>query len=159
MQQRQGSMYFFGYGVSVNPKFLQQYGIDPIAQQPARLQDHTLVFNVRDYFRLEGGTANIQKSTNNEVHGIIYQLNPSHTPALVEMHSIFYRQAEISVQGQDGKTYDVVKVFIGVADYLEQGLQPSERYIDIMLAASKLTDIPDTYIAQLQAQEVRPTPA
>lgn len=65
---------YFGYGSNMNLIALRAKGVEPLRSAPAELGAWRLCFNVRHWFRHEGGVANIEPSNapNERLLGVVH---------------------------------------------------------------------------------------
>ena len=153
-------IYYFGYGSNMNMVSLKAKGVEPIFSEPAVLKNWQLVFNVCDFFRIEGGTGNICPAKDNEVHGVLHQCHDGNLQRLdeLEAYGISYDRIEVEVTGYSGQRHKAF-AYTGMPDKLKSGLQPSHRYLNIMIDGAKAMELDDTYINKLKLTEVRPAPS
>ena len=151
--------YYFGYGSNINPISLKAKGVEPVFAEPAILSGWELVFNVSDFFLIEGGTGNVAPQADAEVHGVVYQCHDSSLRRLDEIEAvgIVYRREKMQVVGYGGQTYSAF-VYLGLEERIQQGLQPSARYINVLLEGGRKMEIDEKYISKLEKTEVRPRP-
>lgn len=153
-------IYYFGYGSNMNMISLKAKGVEPIFSEPAVLKDWELLFNVYDFFRIEGGTGNICLAESKEVHGVVHSCKEDSLSRLdeLEAYGISYDRIEVEVIGYDGQCHKAF-AYTGLPDKLKSGLQPSHRYLNIMIKGARAMELDDTYINQLKQTEVRPEPS
>ncbi len=153
-------LYYFGYGSNMNMVSLKAKGVEPIFSEPAVLKDWQLVFDVCDFFRIEGGTGNIRPAVGEEVHGVLHQCRDDDLRRLdeLEAYGISYHRREVKVIGYSSQQYKAF-AYTGLPDKLKSGLQPSHRYLNIMINGAKAMEIDDAYINKMKRTEVRPAPS
>ena len=154
-------IYYFGYGSNMNITSLKAKGVEPSFSDPAVLKNWQLVFNVCDFFRIEGGTGNICRAAGEEVHGVVHSCHEDSLRRLdeLEAYGITYERIEVEVvsynEGQHYKAF----AYTGLPEKLKDGLQPSHRYLNIMIEGARKMDLEDDYINKLKRTEVRPAPS
>ena len=153
-------IYYFGYGSNMNMVSLKAKGVEPIFSEPTVLKNWQLVFNVCDFFRIEGGTGNICRAAGQEVHGVLHQCHDDNLPRLDELEACgtSYARIEVEVIGYSGQQHKAY-AYTGLPDKLKSGLQPSHRYLNIMIDGAKAMELDDAYISKLKRTEVRPAPS
>ena len=153
-------IYYFGYGSNMNMVSLKAKGVEPVFSEPAILRDWQLMFNVCDFFRIEGGTGNIGRVAGKEVHGVLHQCHDDSLRRLdeLEAYGISYERVEVEVTGYGGQKYKAF-AYTGLAEKLKSGLQPSHRYLNIMIEGAKTMELDDAYVNKLKRTEVRPAPS
>lgn len=151
--------YYFGYGSNMNLVSVKAKGLAPLSADPAVLRGWRLVFDVPDFFRIEGANSNIEMATDEKVHGVLYCCPDDDLPALDELEAVgaCYLRQRFVVHTYDGRGVSAY-AYVGIADRLESGHQPSRRYMNILIRGAESMKLSPAYIAQLRAQEVRPDP-
>ncbi len=152
-------IYYFGYGSNMNMTSLQAKGVEPSFSDPAVLQDWELAFNVCDFFRIEGGTGNIRRAAGKEVHGVVHSCHADSLRRLdeLEAYGISYDRIAVDVTSYDGQRHKAF-AYVGLCDRMKDGLQPSHRYLNIMIEGARKMELEDAYINKLKRIEVRPAP-
>ncbi len=94
--------WYFGYGSNMALPSLRAKGVEPRASERAVLRGWRLRFNVRHFFRHEGGVANIEPAGNDAdaVWGVVHLCEDEHLALLdaAEAYRHGYDRVEVSVQ-------------------------------------------------------------
>ncbi|RZA25508.1 MAG: hypothetical protein EOP10_06635 [Proteobacteria bacterium] len=151
--------YYFGYGSNMNPLALKAKGVDPLSAEPAILSGWQLTFNVPDFFLIEGGTGNIVPSAKDDVHGMLYSCREEAAEILdrLEAVGVNYKRTKVAVTSYSGQMVSA-HVYVGLSDKIEQGYQPSRRYLNILVRGAEISGISPSYVKRLRALEVKSEP-
>jgi gamma-glutamylcyclotransferase (GGCT)/AIG2-like uncharacterized protein YtfP len=131
------SYFYFAYGSNMNVEVLKKLGVEPISQQKAQLRGYRLVFN-KIVDKLFGvGLANLDRSVNSLVEGVLYEIKEEDIPKLDELEGVpdDYFKMGVSVTGEDGRQ---IRSFAYLAhpEKVGAGLKPSRQYLQSMLVAA-----------------------
>ena len=144
----------------MNATSIAAKGVRSRSSEPAVLHGWQLVFNVADFFSIEGGTGNIEPNENAQVHGILHECDDSDLEKLdeLEAYGVCYDRREVSITTYQGRQ---VKAFayVGLPSRVENGLQPSQRYLSILINGAKAGRISEAYVDALNRIEAKPEPA
>ena len=93
---------YFGYGSNMNTLSLRAKGVQARASDPALLRGWRLRFNVKHFFRHEGGVGNIEHTGDpaDAVHGVLHECDDEHL-ALLDAAEAFghgYDRVEVLVR-------------------------------------------------------------
>lgn len=149
--------YYFGYGSNMNMTSLQAKGVVPVASENAELIGWSLKFNVRHWFRHEGGVANIEPGTPEDVVlGQIHLIDEQHLAMLdaVESYGEGYDRIEIEVRTARGMVKAIT--YVGLPGYIDEGVLPTQRYLNIITQGAVSAGIDDAYITRLRSMKVQP---
>ncbi len=142
---------YFGYGSNVNLTSLRAKGVAPHSSQKATLRGWKLVFNVRHWFRHEGGMGNIQPSEDpsDYVQGLVHDCEDEHLPALDAMEAcgVGYDRREVDVETADGPRRALT--YVGLPDALDDSCLPTRRYLNILTRGAREAGLDATYIDRL----------
>lgn len=153
--------YYFGYGSNLSVISLKAKGVDPLSSEPARLEGWKLVFNIPDFFQIEGGTGNIVPGADTDVvHGALHgcRAGDVHKLDQLEAVGVTYRRVETTVTAYSGRRVRAY-VYVGLADILDDACLPSQRYRNILVQGATDMRLDPRYIAELRAMPTHPTPA
>ncbi|MDX1811522.1 MAG: gamma-glutamylcyclotransferase family protein [Gammaproteobacteria bacterium] len=150
--------YYFGYGSNLNLTSLRAKGVEPLSSEKAILHDWKLAFNVRHWFRHEGGVGNIIPAENseNQVHGMLHLCEDEHLPLLdaVEAYGTGYDRIDIEVETDHGMIK--ATTYVGMPGYLDDNCLPTRRYLNIILKGATEAGLDEAYIEKLRQQPLNP---
>ena len=150
--------HYFGYGSNLNLTSLRAKGVEPLSSEKGVLHGWELAFNVRHWFRHEGGVGNIISSINNnaQVHGMLHLCEDEHLPLLdaVEAYGTGYDRVEVEVETNHG----IVKAttYVGMPGYLDNNCLPTRRYLNIILKGAIDAGLDEAYVDKLRKQPLNP---
>ena len=101
----------------------------------------------------EGAVATLAEDPTHSVFVSIYDLTPADESALDEWEGVttdLYRKIRVRVETLDGSSL----CYVYVLNSFEGGL-PSQRYLEIMIAAAREAGAPDDYIQSLISRPTR----
>lgn len=150
--------HYFGYGSNINLTSLRAKGVEPLSSERAILKGWKLAFNVRHWFRHEGGVGNILPSNNtaDQVQGILHVCEDEHLPLLdaVEAYGTGYDRIKVDVQTHSGLVN--ATTYVGMPGYLDDNCLPTRRYLNIILKGALEAGLDDGYIEKLRQQALFP---
>lgn len=150
--------HYFGYGSNLNLISLRAKGVEPQRSERATLHGWKLLFNVRHWFRHEGGVGNIRCSEDpaDSVHGMVHLCEDKHLALLdaVESYGVGYDRIEVELGTAHGPLHAIT--YIGLPDYLDDACLPTRRYLNILLKGATSADLDEDYIAWLRRHPVQP---
>lgn len=152
--------YYFGYGSNLSVISLKAKGVDPLSSEPARLEGWKLVFNIPDFFQIEGGTGNIVPGKDTDVvHGALHGCRGRDLKKLDQLEAVgvTYRRVETSVTAYSGRRVRAY-VYIGLSEILDDLCLPSQRYRNILVQGATDMRLDGRYIEQLSAMPTCPPP-
>ena len=126
------TQWYFAYGSNMNRKRMFARNAVWNICTSGTLYNHRLVFNKKSKKASEG-FANIIKSKEHEVEGILYRLESKHLYKHLdkfECAGTHYNRVEKRIRRADGK---FVTAFVYVAILTQKNLQPSEEYLNHLL--------------------------
>jgi sulfite reductase alpha subunit-like flavoprotein len=149
--------YYFGYGSNLSVVSLRAKGVEPLTSEPAVLAGWRLVFDIPDFFAIEGGTGNIEPREGDAVHGVLHGCRSRDLATLDQLEALGtrYRRVETTVMTYAGRTARAY-VYLGIADVLDPSCLPSERYKNILVRGAVDMHIEARYIERLRAIETCP---
>lgn len=155
---------YFGFGSNMDRISLQAKGVTPMRSRPAVLHGWRLRFNVRHFFRHEGGVGNLEPSDDphDRVYGVLHDCPVEDLPALDEAEAcgVGYDRIEVTVETADGP--EVAFAYVGRPEFIDNAQLPSRRYLNILIRGARRAGLPPDYIATLAQQpvmRVEPAPA
>lgn len=145
---------YFGYGSNINLVSLKAKGVMPLRSCRALLKGWELTFNVKHWFRHEGGMGNIRPREGHLVEGVMHQCQDEHLAILdaVEAYGIGYDRIEVEVESQ-GKRFKAL-AYVGLPEYLDDNCKPTERYMNIMIKGAREAALSESYIYNLNSQSL-----
>ncbi|WP_019022391.1 gamma-glutamylcyclotransferase family protein [Thioalkalivibrio sp. ALE23] len=145
---------YFGFGSNLDLISLRAKGVEPVRSRPAVLHGWQLRFNVRHFFRHEGGVGNIEPSATpgDRVVGILHECPDDSLPALdkVEAKGVGYDRIVVEVETPEGS--ESAYAYRGRPDFLDDRCLPSQRYLNILIRGAERAGLDREHIARLRAQ-------
>ena len=126
------TQWYFAYGSNMNRKRMFARNAVWNICTAGTLYNHKLVFNKKSKKASEG-FANIIKSKEHEVEGVLYRLESKHLYKHLdkfECAGTHYNRVEKRIRRADGK---FITAFVYVAILTQKNLQPSEEYLNHLL--------------------------
>lgn len=144
--------YYFGYGSNLSVVSLRAKGVDPLSSEPAVLSGWRLVFDIPDFFRIEGGTGNIRPERGHAVHGVVHACRDADLATLdkLEALGVTYERVEASVVTYGGRRLRAF-VYVGLPECVGEEDKPSERYRNILVAGATDVRLQPDYIEWLKS--------
>lgn len=152
--------YYFGYGSNLSVVSLRAKGVDPLTSEAAVLEGWRLVFDIPDFFEIEGGTGNIEPATGDAVHGVLHGCRSRDLARLDELEALGtrYERVETTVMTYTGRLVRAY-VYLGLQSVLDKTCLPSERYRNILVRGAIDMRLDEAYVKRLKATPSRPRPA
>jgi gamma-glutamylcyclotransferase (GGCT)/AIG2-like uncharacterized protein YtfP len=148
--------HYLGYGSNMDLTSLRAKGVEPLSSEPAVLSGWRLAFNVRHFFRHEGGVANIIESGDpaDEVHGMLHLCEDDALSKLdaAEAFGYGYDRVEVAVQTLHARHRAVA--YIGMPSFLDDSCLPSRRYLNILCNGAQRAGLNAAYLAALRRHPV-----
>ena len=149
---------YFAYGSNLNLTSLRAKGVEPRSSERATLPGWKLLFNVRHWFRHEGGVGNIHPSDNpsDRVEGLMHVIEDEHLPLLdaLEAYGVGYDRIEVVPETTHGPTRALT--YVGLPAALDAGCLPTRRYLNILLKGATAAGLDEAYIERLGRHPVHP---
>jgi sulfite reductase alpha subunit-like flavoprotein len=151
--------FYFGYGSNMREASLRAKGVVPLSGEPAILRGWRLCFNIPDFFRIEGGTGNIERAPADEVHGVLYACRDDDLRALDELEAlgVTYDRVQLEVESYGGRAV-MANAYVGIPGALDDGHRPSARYRRLLIRGAEEMKLDAAYIERLRAIEVNVAP-
>jgi hypothetical protein len=121
--------------------------VRPLASEPARLDDHVLFFGEPGVPVVEPGFATIGTARGQTVWGVLHRLRAGDLDALRSYEGNTYSRRRVSVVGRDSGE---VEAWVFSSRYPVQGLRPSTRYLQSLVAGAREHDLPEDYVTWLE---------
>jgi sulfite reductase (NADPH) flavoprotein alpha-component len=148
--------WYFGYGSNTNLASLRAKGVVPRRSERAVLRGWRLLFNVRHFFRHEGGVANIEPTgdASDAVWGVVHVCESTHLALLdaAEACDHGYDRIKVSVKTDHGDRLAIT--YVGMPAFLDKDCRPTQRYLNILLTGAVEAGIDPTYIEALRCHPV-----
>lgn len=150
--------HYFGYGSNLSLASLRAKGVEPRESIPATLDGWALRFNVRHWFRHEGGMGNIERTgqPDDRVLGVVHLCDDAHLAALdaVEAYGWRYDRIEVDVQTASGNVR--ARTYVGMPGAIDDACLPTRRYLNIILAGAEAAGLDGGYVARLREHPLAP---
>jgi sulfite reductase (NADPH) flavoprotein alpha-component len=151
--------YYFGYGSNLSVVSLRAKGVDPLTSEAATLAGWRLAFDIPDFFRIEGGTGNIERCDGDQVHGVLHGCRSRDLRVLDQLEAVGtrYQRVETTIVTYSGRPVRAY-VYIGLESVLDGTLLPSERYKNILLKGATDMSLDADYLERLRSIRTCPRP-
>ena len=150
--------HYFGYGSNLDLTALQAKGVKPLASEIGTLRGWRIRFNVRHWFRHEGGVGNIEQTgdPSDRVLGLVHRCEDDALPRLdaLEAFGVGYDRIEVPVETQNGTIPSVA--YVGLPAYLDEARLPTRRYLNIILRGATTAGLEKSYIDALDRHPLHP---
>jgi hypothetical protein len=150
-KRRSVVFWYFGYGSNMDLHSLRAKDVEPRQSVRAALRGWRLRFNVRHFFRHEGGVGNIEPSADpsDAVWGVLHLCEDEHLALLdaAEAYGHGYDRTEVSVATDRGERQAIT--YVGTASFLDESCRPSQRYLNILLKGAIAAGLDPAYIDAL----------
>jgi hypothetical protein len=147
--------HYFGYGSNMDLTALRAKGVEPRSSVPAELPGWRLRFNVRHWFRHEGGMANVEPSAAaaDRVLGVLHLCEDDHLTSL-EAYGVGYDRIPIVVRTDAGAM--PAMTYQGLPAVLDDSCLPTRRYMNILLRGAERAGLDPAYRAELKQHPLHP---
>jgi gamma-glutamylcyclotransferase (GGCT)/AIG2-like uncharacterized protein YtfP len=150
--------HYFGYGSNMDLTALRAKGVEPRRSVPAELPAWRLRFNVRHWFRHEGGMANVEPSNaaGDRVLGVLHLCDDEHLARLdaLEAYGVGYDRIPVLVRTTAGSV--AAMTYQGLPAALDDSCLPTRRYMNILLRGAERAGIDPAYVADLKRHPLHP---
>lgn len=147
---------YFGYGSNINFTSLKAKGVVPVKSELAVLKAWKLVFNVRHWFRHEGGVGNIIETgqPDDYVEGIVHLCDEEDLSKLdlMESYGEGYDRVEVELETASGRV--TAYTYVGLPPFVDDSCLPTKRYLNIILQGARSAGLSPKYIDKLERQEL-----
>lgn len=155
-------VWYFAYGSNMQPAtFAGRRGIAPRRALPARARGWELVLDKPPLVPIGESFANLLAAPAGEVYGVAYEITTDDLAHVDLTEGVLigsYTRIEIVVEPLAGAIADVpahdespTRAFTLVADKRAPDLQPSDRYMRLLIEGAEHHGLPDAWIAKLRA--------
>jgi sulfite reductase (NADPH) flavoprotein alpha-component len=148
--------WYFGYGSNMDLNSLRAKGVEPRISKRAVLRGWRLRFNVRHFFRHEGGVGNIEPSDHpsDVVWGVLHRCESAHLALLdaAEAYGHGYDRTQVAVHTDRGERPAVA--YVGNPSFLDESCRPTRRYLNIILRGATAAGLDPAVIESLRRHPV-----
>ncbi|HKK94212.1 MAG TPA: gamma-glutamylcyclotransferase family protein [Longimicrobiales bacterium] len=149
---------YFGYGSNMGTAAMRAKGVDPLSSRRAELPGWRLRFNVRHWFRHEGGMASVEPSEadDDRVLGVLHVCRDEDLARLdaLEAYGVGYDRITVEVRTDDGPIDALT--YVGLPRILDDACRPTRRYLDILLEGAREAELDPDYIRALESRPLHP---
>jgi AIG2 family protein len=146
----------FGYGSNTNLASLRAKGVVPRMSERAVLRGWRLRFNVRHFFRHEGGVANIEPTgdVSDTVWGVVHLCADEDLALLdaAEAYGHGYDRVDVPVLTDSGERHALA--YVGMPSFLDEDCRPTQRYLNILVNGAVAAAVDPAYIDALRRHPV-----
>lgn len=145
--------WYFGYGSNMDLVSLRAKGVSPQRSIRACLPGWRLRFNVRHFFRHEGGVGNIEPGVaGDRVLGVLHLCEDTALAPLddTEAYGHGYDRIEIAVQTDEGELRALT--YVGMPSFIDDRCLPTRRYMNILLQGASRAGLDSDYVGALRQQ-------
>lgn len=144
----------------MNSISLRAKGVEALASCPACLRGWRLHFNVRHFFRHEGGVGNIEFTgvPSDYVLGVLHRCTDEALVLLdaAEAYGYGYDRIFVEVETSDaGKKLHRAATYVGMPSFIDNSCLPTRRYLNILTAGAKEAGLASGYIDALKKTKVQ----
>jgi sulfite reductase (NADPH) flavoprotein alpha-component len=147
---------YFGYGSNMDLVALRAKGVEPVSSTRAVLRGWRLVFDVRHWFRHEGGVGNIRHTGDpgDVVEGVVHLCPDEHLAPLdaLEAYGVGYDRIVIYPLTDQGEVE--AYTYVGLPDALDDSCLPSRRYLNILIRGAEKAGLRKGYTDWLRHHPV-----
>lgn len=157
------TVHYFAYGSNMaTATFRGRRGIECHHATAARATGWRLVLDKPPLVTLDHSYANIVPDAGSEVYGVLYEIVPADLEHIDFTEGVLignYRRIEISVQPLGAPAPAPMRAFTLVSDRHDTALQPSTRYMELLISGAEEHGLPEEYVAWLRSIPARPESA
>jgi sulfite reductase (NADPH) flavoprotein alpha-component len=152
--------WYFGYASNMDLISLRAKGVEPSVSKRALLPGWRLRFNVRHFFRHEGGVANIERTDErtDAVWGVLHLCDDAHLALLDAAEANGHGYARISVRVFTQQREQEAVTYVGIPSFIDEGCRPSRRYLNILVRGATEAQIDSDYVDALRRHPVHQPP-
>lgn len=150
---------YFGYGSNLSLASLRAKGVEPRQSVKGTLAGWKLAFDVRHWYRHEGGVGNIRRAEGangciDVVEGLVHVCEDHHLALLdaVESYGVGYDRIEVEIETATGPLRALT--YVGLPAFIEPGCLPTQRYLSILMQGAVAAGLSAPYIDRLRCQPV-----
>jgi len=150
--------WYFGYGSNMDLRSLRAKGVEPRMSERAVLRGWRLRFNVRHFFRHEGGVGNIEPADDPSgvVWGVLHLCEDEHLALLdaAEAYGHGYDRITVAVRADRGEQSAIT--YVAMPSFLDDGCRPTRRYLNILLQGATAAGLDPAYVDSLGRHPLHP---
>ncbi|MFN0189989.1 MAG: gamma-glutamylcyclotransferase family protein [Bacteroidia bacterium] len=143
---------YFGYGSNLNLISLKAKGVIPLDSEVGVLRGWKLKFNVKHWFRHEGGVGNIEPSNNPDdvVEGLLHECKDEELSSLdaMEAKGVGYDRIEVLVETKNG--FKNAFTYVGLPAFIDNSCLPTTRYLNILIQGAEVSGLGTEYLNVLR---------
>lgn len=153
-------LWYFGYGSNMALRSLRAKGIAPRLSERAVLRGWRLRFNVRHFFRHEGGMANLEPANDPcaKVWGVLHQCEEGDLALLDAAEAYPHGYDRITVSVVTDRSARAAVTYIGTPAFRDESCRPTRRYLSLLLEGAAAAGLDPAYIEWLRRHRVQPQP-
>jgi AIG2 family protein len=157
------STWYFAYGSNMQSATLRgRRGIDFQRALPARAAGWRLVFDKPPLLPVGQAFANIIREAGAEVLGVLYEVSEADLQRIDLTEGVMvgnYQRVEATVTPLTAPPHAPLTAFTLTSDRRAPDLQPSHRYMELLIAGALEHGLPAEYIAFLRSVPAQPETA
>lgn len=149
---------YFGYGSNMNLASLRAKGVAALDSRPACLRGWRLRFNVRHFFRHEGGVGNIEFTGDpaDRVLGVLHRCPAAALALLDDAEAYGHGYDRITVEVEAGGGRHGALTYVGMPAFIDDACLPTRRYLNILVAGAEAAGLAPGYIDALRGHALHP---
>lgn len=149
---------YFGYGSNMSLRSLQAKGVTALDSRPARLYGWRLRFNVRHFFRHEGGMGNIEPTGKPQdcVQGVLHRCDDDALALLDAAEAYGYGYGRVLIEVEASGAAVPAFAYVGMPAFIDDACLPTQRYLNILLAGADHAGLDAAYIDHLRDHPLHP---
>ncbi|HRH95445.1 MAG TPA: gamma-glutamylcyclotransferase [Prosthecobacter sp.] len=149
--------HYFGYGSNMHLASIRAKGVEPLSSARATLRGWRLAFNVKHFFRHEGGVANILPAQATDVvQGVVHACEDDALARLDAAEACGYGYDRVQVEVFTADSSVRATAYVGMPSFLDDACLPSRRYLNILCAGAEKAGIDTAYLDRLRQQPTHP---
>jgi len=147
---------YFAYGSNMDINRMISRKISFSAFETAVLNDYKLIFNKKASKKEGIGYANIKKSKNIKVIGVVYTLAEDFSKLdIYEGHPTHYIRIKVKINKRIGNETVIATTYIANPKKIIDGLKPEKNYLQHLINGASQHSFPQDYIKYLKCVETR----
>jgi cation transport regulator ChaC len=156
-------LWYFAYGSNMQSATLRgRRGIDFQRALPARAAGWRLVFDKPPLVPIGQSFANIIAEAGAEVLGVVFEVSEANLRQIDLTEGVLvgnYQRVEVAVTPLTAPSSATLTAFTLTSDHRDPALQPSHRYMELLIAGAREHGLPAEYIAFLRSIPALPETA
>ncbi|MCX7607556.1 MAG: gamma-glutamylcyclotransferase [Bacteroidia bacterium] len=145
--------WYFAYGSNMHIQQLEErVGRKGIVRKVGYLEGYEIVFNKPAKAKPDTiGYANIQPREGSVVYGVLYELTETEMEQLDQYegagHPEHYQRKRMEIKVEGEKPVDA---YVYIAYKTKEGLRPTSKYLETIIAGARENSLPRDYIQKLE---------